>query len=386
MTADASVGDSGVTDGGTAECVPGTVSYASSCPCTCQDGGCSGTCVIRELRPGVVVSPFGSNLPVALTASGNRVFAVTTNDGGGLLELNQDLQALSGSLYISGTLRTLDARRGVGLAVTSDGLFSTNGVNLPYSNVRSCQGGGVYDRGAGLMSVAACQWDDGGFAAIDVLPSGLSGANSVALPLPPNTTDQALVWIRPDNAGMVGRYLIRPDAGSSWAYRSFTGSIIEGTDSFSANQAVLATTESQTAMLAVRNATGIVRYRPLATTLVGSTQTSLTSPRVDLRGVFSFSGDGGTSFPVDVYVLERDGTAAPTFRGFTLSSQSVNGWFVVLDRPQGVVVYSLGDVDSAQAVIVDSRGLLVLSRCSVRTGSSVCMADAGSYFEWLPLD
>jgi hypothetical protein len=378
-------GDGGVTDGGA--CAPESGAFAQSCPCVCQDGGCSGVCVFRELRPGVVPWAHGAAMPFALTASANRVFVVTTIDAGRLLELDQNLQSLDASV-IPGTLRVLDARRGVGAAITSSGVYSTNGVSqtVPSGVVSSCQGGGIYELNGTTRPVAACQVDGGGFEAFDVYPGGFS--QGASLPMPLNATDQSLVWIRPDVGGSVGRYLIRPGVGLPWAYRTFMGSSIIGTESnIDANQAVLATTEDQRAMLALRDAAGIVRYRPLGTTLSASTQTRLTSPRVDLRGVFSFSGDGGTPFPVDVYVLERDGTLPPpTFLGFTLSGPSQNGWFVVLDRPQGVLVYSLGDLDSAQAVIVEPGRLLVLSRCSFTTGPSVCMADAGTWLEWLPLD
>jgi hypothetical protein len=379
--ADASIGDGGVPDGGPPSCVAGDGGFPFSCPCVCQDGGCTGTCAFRQLRRGTGPSSFGSTLPLALTASGNRVFVVTTIDAGRLLELDQNLQSLDASV-IPGTLRVLDARRGVGVAITSSGVYSTNGVSqtLPSGIVSSCQGGGVYELGGSIRLVAACQIIDGGFEASDVPFSG-----GVQLPMPPNATDQSLVWIRPDRGGTVGRYLISLDGGSPWAYRTFEASVISGTESeLSANQAVLATTEDQTAMLVFQELAGVVRYRPLGNLLGQSTRTQLTSSQVDLRGVFTF--DAGLASPVDVYVLQSAQTpSVPTFRGFELSGPP-NGWFVVVDRPSGVILYSLGVVDGARAAIVQSRGLLVVSRCSSMSGSSVCSAGPGTYVEWLPID
>jgi hypothetical protein len=249
--------------------------------------------------------------------------------------------------------------------------------------VSSCQGGGIYELNGTTRPVAACQVDGGGFEAFDVLPGGFSGGTR--LPMPPNATDQALVWIRPDRGGTVGRYLIRLDGGSPWAYRTFEASVISGTESeLFANQAFVATTEDQTAMVVFRESAGVARYRPLQNLIGQSTRTQLTSSQVDLRGVFTF--DAGLASPVDVYVLQRDGTPpVPTFRGFGLSGPD-NGWFVVVDRPSGVVLYSLGVVDGARAAIVQSRGLLVVSRCALMTGSSVCSAGPGTYVEWLPID
>jgi hypothetical protein len=333
---------------------------------------------VRRLRPGL--RPFSAGDSIALAASANQVFAMT--DAGQLRILDSSLLD-TGAIGIPGDFRSLDARRGVALVVTSSVVLSSNGlvVNAP-AFVRTFLGGALYDRGLGLEVVAVARLVDGGFEAFDVSDAGLGGSSRVEMPTGSN--DQSTVIIRPDQAGTVGRYLLRAGPGTTWRYRFFSGSSVTGFDpDFSANQVLLATSEAQEAVLAIREANGISRLRPLGLTRAASMPSLRTSSAVDLRGLVTV--DAGLSSPVDVYLLERNGTTpAPTFANVELTG-GVNDWFVVVERPSGLIVYALGDVDTAYVAAPNATTVVVVSRCANATGTSVCQAGAGTWAEVLPL-
>jgi hypothetical protein len=380
---DGGPGDGGMTDGGMTDGGAGCTAtlqpaFPLSCGCLCDGGACPATCSVRRLRPGGLT--FVAPDLVALSASSGLTFVVT--EGAALLVLDSSLSATR-SIGIPGDFLSLDARRGVALVVTPTLVSSSSGLVVsapPF--VSSFLGGALYDRGMGLEVVALARLVDGGFEAFDVSDAGLGGSSRVDMPTGSN--DRSTVIIRPDQAGMVGRYLLRAGPGTMWRYRFFSGSSVMGFDpDFSANQALLATSEAQEAVLAIREASGISRLRPLGATRALSTTSVRTSSAVDLRALVTV--DAGLSSPVDVYLLERNGTApAPTFANVELTG-GVNDWFVVVDRPSGLIVYALGDVDTAYVAAPSATTLVVVSRCTTATGMSVCQAGAGTWAEVLPL-
>jgi hypothetical protein len=340
-----------------------------------------------------LTGPFQTLEPTRLAASVDLVLLATTD--GTLRAYNSSLGLLgvAGSPADAGAARDLDARHGAGLAVSKNSVVRWDGdaggwvtLGLP-PDVVACHGGAVYQRlDSGVQRVAVCSSDGGVFRAHDVEPTQL--ANFLIMPGVPDP--DSVVQVRPDEDGTLGRYLVRANpAVGVWFSPVFqsTAFSVSGS-SFNAGEALVATSEQQAAVLAVRVANGIELYRRQGASPGLSSGTRVTNAYADLRGLGTFTVPSSTE-SAEIYVLQKTGTAdVLTFRDFELPS-NINDWFVIVDRPGRIVAYRLGEhIDRAFAAFLPPSTLLIVARCSTMGGNSLCRnaSGASTFHELRPID
>lgn len=404
MAGGASGGIAGGTSGGTAGGTAGGADAGALPPCSQADAGlaataacscfcsvppCASSCALRISPPAAVRSDFRNLVPVALASTHGVAYLV---DDTGLLSAISPQLTMSFSVNTNGPFKSLDARRGRALAVFT-GSYATESSAAEAvfpSTVTSCHGGAIYEDlvnapDAGVQEVVVCRFPDAGLRAVNRIGSGLS--NGPEVPLPSTGFESPIVQVRPDENGSVGRYLVSRDGGGSpWRYSFFAnGSIGPGVEFF-ANQALLATSEGQQAVMGLRTDNGVFLARNLGrSSSVDAGAPLVPGPFVNLRGLATFEGTPG---PVDVFLLERSGMAGtPTFRGFELNSVGVTDWFVVIDRPGRVVVHRLGGgIERAFVARWSDTEVLVVARCTLSTGSELCSGSTGTAVERLRID
>jgi len=343
-----------------------------------------GSCEIRTLHPGVNAN---TSVVSALSAGGQIFGATETGDGGSLAVFSMGLLPMGTPVPYVGALRDLDGRFGRAIAVTDREVFLFNGTSwsvLPNPpELVSCFAGATYNAGAGIEHVAVCD-TDGGLRAYSVtVASGFGASVSV----PTTVTGLSEVRVRPDGAGLFGRYLLR-GSSSAWDFRTFQQSQtnVVGSTGFNAQHAFLATSNDQTCVAAVEESPGIRVWRPSAQPNSFNYPSSIPyavegTTNTNLRGLVTV-GSG-----IDVYVLERSGAATPLrMRGFELPAE-LNEWLLVVDRPGRIIEYRLGaGIRRVVATALSEAELLVAVRCTTQTGTSLCQATPGTYVVRLPLE